>query len=221
MRLDIVNHSSHPDAPVTEMFNLVGGHLYALCARWPGARQVVADLVDQRFYLELVDDLPEAPGALGYHDVDGHGTPYAKVAVNPSLQNGSDWLTGRYSVLSVIEHEADETTLNPIINVWRDLGDGTRETAQEACDAVEDTGYHWRGADQTNFLLPAWFNPFGVAPFDHLGVLAAPFTLSPGGYMIVRSPGGESQQWAKEAVYGADYPDWRRALHTRGARLLG
>ncbi len=174
---------------------------------------MVNALINAGFYLQLEDDLPEAPGALGYHDVDNEGRPYSKVAVNPSLQNGSDWLTGKYSVVSVVGHEALETICDPIVNIWRDIDQNTG-TAQEVCDAVEATGYRYNGMDLTNFVLPAWFNPFGKAPFDYLGELSAPFTMTKGGYMIVRTGGKVTQKFADET------PEWRKTAHGR-ARLLG
>lgn len=218
MRLDIKNSTSHTDVPVAEMYNLVGVQLWHACRAWPGGSHVVDDLIDQGFYLDLVDDLPEAPGALGYHDVDTEGRPYSRVGVNPSLQNGSDWLTGPYSVVSVVGHEAIETVGDPIINIWRAI-DNTTETAQELCDAVEATGYRHNGADLTNFLYPSWFNPFGTAPFDHLGQLPAPFTMTAGGYMIVRSGGSEGERSAR-TVHGREAPEWRESAHVR-ARVLG
>lgn len=213
MRLDIKNASSHKDAPVQQMYDAIGVQLFHFCQRWPGASHVVNDLIDVGFYLQLVDALPEAPGALGYHDVDSEGRPYSRIGVNLSLDNGSDWLTGTYSVVSVVGHEALETVGNPIINIWRDI-DSTTETAQEMCDAVEDTGYRHNGMDLTNFLLPAWFNPFGKAPFDYLGQLTAPFSMTPGGYMIIRTGGKEAQQT------GRAMPPWRNDAHPR-ARQLG
>lgn len=213
MRLDIKNNSSHKDVPVTEIYNAIGVQIFHLCVRWPGANHVVSDLKDSGFYLSLVDTLPEAEGALGYHDIDSEGRPHAKIAVNLSLDNGSDWLTGKYSVASVVGHEALETICDPIINIWRDINE-TTSTAQEACDAVEDTGYKHNGVDLTNFLNPSWFNPFGKAPFDYLGLLTAPFTMTPGGYMIIREGGKTS------SVYGKDQPAWRKTAHAR-ARILG
>lgn len=210
MRLDIKNDSSHPDAPVQEMYTTIGKQIGHFCNHWAGAWHVVRDLNDQGFYLQLVDDLPEAPGALGYHDVDSDGRPYSKVAVNPSLQNGSDWLTGQYSVISIVGHEALETIGDPLCNNWVDL-DQDAETAREMCDAVEDTGRHYHGADITNFLMPAWFNPFGKPPFDDLGLLEAPFTMTAGGYLIVRVGGQVEQETAK------GMPEWRKeAARTRG-----
>lgn len=212
MRLDIVNRTSHPDAPVHQMYDAVGVQLFHFAQRWPGSSHVVVDLMRQGFYLELIDDMPKADaGALGYHDVDTHGRPYSKIAVNPSLTHGSDWLTGPYSVVATVGHEALETVGDPIINIWRDMN-AQQETAQEMCDAVEATGYHHNGMDLTNFLLPSWFNPWGKAPYDYLGQLDAPFTMTPGGYIIVREAGEVSQQTAS-------MPAWRNEAHPRAQQL--
>ena len=213
MHLDVKNQSSHADAPVAEIYRLTQVLLRLFSNRWAGAWHVMADLNDQGFYLALVDDLPEAPGALGYHDVDAEGRPFSKIAVNPSLQNGSSWLNGPYSVVSVVGHEALETVANPIVNLWVDV-DQTTETAREVCDAVEDTQFQHDGSDLTNFLLPSWFNAFGKPPYDFIGALTAPFSRTSGGYMIVRTGGVVSQQW------GETMPEWRKTAHAR-ARMLG
>lgn len=212
--LQIKNLSSHTDVPLAEMTHLVSVQIFHYDARWPGASHVVKDLQLQGFYLALVDDLPEAPGALGYHDIDDEGRPYSKVAVNPSLQNGSDWLTGAYSVVSIVGHEALETVGDPLCNIWRDI-DAHTQTAQEMCDAVEATGYRHDGADLTNFLLPAWFNPFGRAPFDYLGQLTAPFTMTDGGYMLLNKGGTVTQQT------NAQMPDWRKQATRTRASMRG
>lgn len=211
MRLDIVNNTSHADVPVDEIHELVGVQLFHLCqpSRWPEARYVVADLVRQGFYLNLVDDLPEAKDALGYHATDEHGIPYAKVAVGPSLAAGSDWLTGPYSVLSVVGHEAIETCLDPLCNRWVSRGGDDDLVAHEGCDAVQGLNYDHRGCSHSNFVLPAWFNPFGVVPFDYMGTLTAPFQLGDGGYTLVDTGGRVEQQFAVQAP-----PAWR----TQGTR---
>lgn len=214
MRLDIKNNTSYPDAPVHDIWNAIGIQIWHVCRRWPGANHVVDDLIASGFYLELVDDIPEVKGALGYHDVDKEGRPFSRIGVNVSLKHGSDWLTGDYSVVSVVGHEAIETIGNPIVNIWRDI-DGTSSTAQELCDAVEDSQYKHNGMDLTNFLLPSWFNPWGKAPFDFLGALEAPYSMTSGGYMIVMTDGQVNQQ------YGAGgQPAYKQNAHHR-AKLMG
>ena len=48
------------------------------------------------------------------------------------------------------------------------------------------------GLQISNFLHPAWFEPFRHPPgtrYDHLGLLTKPFSLTEGGYMIVKDKG--------------------------------
>lgn len=111
-------------------------------------------------------------------------------------------------------HEALETVGDPLCNIWRDIDPHT-QTAQEMCDAVEATGYRHDGADLTNFLLPAWFNPFGKPPFDYLGQLTAPFTMTDGGYMLLNTGGTVSQQT------NAQMPDWRKQATRTRAGMRG
>lgn len=212
MRIEVKNSTSHKDAPISEIYNAIGVQLFHLAVRWPGAHHVVDDLNDQGFYLNLVDDIPEAPGALGYHSIDDEGRSYSNIAANPSLKNGSDWLTGRYSVASVAGHEALETVCNPIVNIMRDLFDQAgSSTPQEVCDPVEDMIYRHNGVDLSNFVLPSWFNPWAKAPFDYLGGLVEPFQLSPGGYMVVRTGGTEKDKWGSRK--GDAMPEWRRNMY--------
>src|SRR6478609_5619456 len=46
-------------------------------------------------------DNADVAGALGYHDEDPHGRPYARVFVDPTLQNGGSIRTGDLAVSSV------------------------------------------------------------------------------------------------------------------------
>jgi len=169
----------------------------------------------------LVDSLPDAPGAVAYHDVDGHETPVvwlARTACN-SLTSGSD------SVSSALSHELCEAAGDPFVNAWRDDGHGS-EWAQELCDAVQETGYTQDGIAVSNFVLPSFFAPGASGPYDYLGALgrpaiSAPLQTAPGGYQINRTGGGGEVQ-----VFGAIAPRRRaRKAHfssrtsRRGARL--
>ena len=70
------------------------------------------------------------------------------------------------------------------------------------CDAVEEDTFLVDGIEMSNFLHPAWFEPFKHPPgtkFDHLGLLKKPFTLRKGGYLIVKKKGEVSQEFGSEA----------------------
>ena len=79
--------------------------------------------------------------------------------------------------------------IDPIANLWAQADDDT-EYAYEMCDAVEEDTFLVDGIQMSNFLHPAWFEPFKHLPgtkFDHLGLLAKPFSMTKGGYTITIS----------------------------------
>jgi hypothetical protein len=158
------------------------------------------------FVMSVFDDA-DAAGALGYHDVGPDGKPYAKLFLDPILENGGT-LTGEGLSLSVTtSHEALELAGDPGANYWAQMPDGTL-TAREMCDAVEADSYQIGSAPfVSNFLLPNWFGDESPrAGFDHLGKLAEPFTMTPGGYLILMSKGRVSQK------FGAQFPEWKKAV---------
>lgn len=181
------------------------------------------------FPLVLFDD-PDVAGVLGYHEPRG-----AKIFVRPSLDAGSQILSGDAAILQCLCHEAFEALTNMRINRWVDMGNGLL-TAEETADAVEgdklvvtlDDGTEGRGS---NFLLPQWFDAKDdVGPYDWLGNLSAPFAMTPNGYMIVQTavPGSERRVFGRDAaqgngglryLFGENVPDWRRRLKLEHGRI--
>lgn len=139
--------------------------------------------------MAVVDDMDEEPGALGYH-TDVLGVVFGRVLA----QDGADEMT------VTLSHECLEELIDPTCDKWRPIAGTNRLTALEACDAVEADTYEikatilgeTRPVRVSNYLLPRWFDPQangGAGPFDRLAHLGAPFTLLPGGYMLVRDQG--------------------------------
>ena len=121
-------------------------------------------------------DVSDVQGALGYHDVDQNGVPFAKVFVQTSKNAGINWQ-------SVASHEVLETLADANVNTT-DLGADGCQWYQEVGDPVEDKAYARLGVVLSDFATPAWFTPGAQAPYDFLGVLTAPFTVTAGGYAI-------------------------------------
>lgn len=184
--------------------------------------------ISPRAYPIVIVDNDSTPGALGWHAEQG-GRPYGKVMVDPVLQNGGVILYDpknpeNVSISSVLSHEVIETFCDPYVNVWVD-GPQTRHGscyAMEACDPVESSSYAVKvGKNQvsvSNFVCSTYFIqdiPAGTR-LDHLGILTQPFSLAPGGYMVVRQePGTETQ------VFAATPPaEWKMQMkaHKLGAR---
>jgi hypothetical protein len=62
----------------------------------------------------LLDDA-DAADALGYHDLDKHGRPYARVFVNPILENDGTWLRGATSVSATVSHDGGRVSVSDFV----------------------------------------------------------------------------------------------------------
>lgn len=170
-------------------------------AYYPSSQAAPAGAYTVNFYT----DAGQQQNVLGDHYEDPFGRPIGRVFTAPIRASGGGVLDGIGMTISgTAGHEAAEMLGNPSINRWRQMLDG-RETPEEECDAVEGDDYlltlsvSGLKARVPNFLLPSWFDTFGSAPFDHLGLLTAPFSLRPGGYMLVSSPGGPpTPEWGNQ-----------------------
>jgi len=129
-------------------------------------------------------DDADTAGALGYHDLTKDGQPVSKVFVKTTKDAGE--------LVSVTAcHELFEMVIDPIANLWAEAADGT-EYAYEMSDPVEEDVFKVDGIEMSNFVHPAWFEPFKHplgTKFDHLGLLTKPFSMTKGGYMIIKKNG--------------------------------
>lgn len=188
---------------------------------WGGAYRVRAasgpsDIVAGEIACAILDSLPNAPGAVAYHDVAGAEVPVvflARDACNAIL-SGSD------SISSALSHELAETAGDAACNLWIDDGQGS-EWAHELCDAVQDWGYRINGVAVSDFVLPAFFAPGSVGPWNFGALIAggnkltAALQTAPGGYQIKRSAGsGETQVTGRT-------PPHARKCPARHVRRLG
>lgn len=170
-------------------------------SRWAGAYAVRAgasklDIGEGEYVAAFVDALPDAPGAVAYHDRDGRAVPFILLARTQC----SSITSGAGSVAAALSHELLELAGDPYCNAWRDNGKGG-EYAQEMCDAVQEGTYEIDGIAVSNFLFPAFFAPDAAGPYDYLGQIARPLQTAPGGYQIYRNAGGGETQ-----VFGAIGP---------------
>src|SRR5579875_1488200 len=153
----------------------------------------------------ILPSLPNAPGAVAYHDVDGNAVPTAFL--------GLDTCNTLDDVSIAISHEIIETVGDPECDLWVDDGQGN-EWAAELCDAVESNNYTIDLGDGqspirvSDFLLPNFFAPNAPAPYNFLSAIpsgrvtspsvtgspSAPFATASGGYQIKRSSGGGETQ---------------------------
>jgi hypothetical protein len=171
--------------------------------------------------LHLFDSAHQA-GDMGWHQVDAHGHPYAHVYADPSIAAGSGWLTGADAISTTASHEVLELLADPAANGYSFDGD-RRMWAQEVCDAVQADTYGIRAGGRTvavsNFVLPAFFNPWADGPYDHLGVLDRPYSVAKGGYAVVERATADHEIDARRRFaveFDAAMPEWQRELKLHG-----
>jgi hypothetical protein len=149
-------------------------------------------------------DDADTAGALGYHDLTHKGQPISKIFVKTTLE-------AKELVSVTACHELFEMVIDPLANLWAEAHDGT-EYAYEMSDPVEEDTFLVDGIAMSNFVHPAWFEPFNHPPgtkFDHLGLLKKPFSMTKGGYMIIKKKGKVSQ------IYGSKAKEKRFAKENR------
>lgn len=139
-------------------------------------------------------DDADTAGALGYHDLTKDGQPVSKIFVKTTLSD-------KQLVSVTACHELFEMVIDPVANLWAEASDGT-EYAYEMCDAVEEDTFLVDAIQMSNFLYPSWFEPFKHrrgTKYDHLGLLTAPYTMTKGGYEIVKKKGKVSEVFGSKA----------------------
>lgn len=160
----------------------------------------------------FIDD-PDVAGALGYHDLTINGQPISKIFVKTILAAGE-------SVSVTAAHELFEMAIDPIANLWAEDSDGT-EYAYEMSDPIEEETFLVDGIAISNFVHPSWFEPFAHPPntkFDHLGSLSRPFSMTRGGYMIIKKNGQVKNVFgskAKKSRFLAEDRTGHRSEHRR------
>jgi hypothetical protein len=179
--------------------------------------------------VSLLDSYSQA-GILGYHD-EQNDRPEGFVFASPVLDNGGVVLfdpnnANNYAVSATASHEIVELIGDIRADIYCDgpaLPQGS-SYAYELADPVESQNYttyvSYNGTTVkvflSNFVLPNWFDQQSPGSttanpiwYDYLKSLTKPFTMSSGGYMIVRNaPGSET------SVFGYGMPSWKREMKT-------
>lgn len=151
----------------------------------------------------------------GWHIVDGHGRPYAHVFADPTFSAGSDWISGPDAISVTASHEALEMLADPAANEYSFNG-ARRMWSREVCDPVQANTYRITAGGMSvpvsDFVLPAFFNPWADGPFDHRGVLKEAFSIARGGYAVLERATATHERDARsfEVTFDDAVPAWKR-----------
>lgn len=176
--------------------------------RWFGATaQLVFGKPDvTKEMLHFIDTSDQA-SALGYHLDNQFGIPEGFVFIKTTLDDGS-------SPSSCASHEAIEQLIDALANITTPVrwAGHNAAIAYEVGDPVEADTYNIDGVPVSNFVLPNWFVPGSRGPYDFMGKLSAPLTMSSGGYVAW----SDLRRWHQTFA-----PDSKAAkkLHIKHSRL--
>ena len=143
----------------------------------------------KKFDMKLIIKDHARSSDLGYHIEGDKAVAYIFAKDDKEAE-------GEYT--STLSHELLEMIADPNVNLY---GAGKFRLkgkhrvgffALEVCDPVQESYYKIDGVRVQDFVRPEWFEEDhkpGAMKTDHLGVLDAPFTLAPGGYIEVFSKG--------------------------------
>lgn len=173
--------------------------------------------IPKDFVRMTILDNPDQAGALGYHTVGPDGEPTSKIFAKLM----KTVLTGGLSVSACCSHEFLEAFGDPTCLLWDEYDDAGHQIAHELADPVQDDTYEidtgtYGKVSVSNFVLPSYFNPWSIGPWDHMGRLKGPAPkLSPGGYAVISTGSGEKQ------ILG-EVPDWKAGIENNrtAARTL-
>lgn len=160
-----------------------------------------ADILPGERVYTFKNGLPEAPGAIAYHSVDGQGVEFGMQDITACTS-----LYGDGGATSAFSHEALETEGDRGCNGWSDDRQGTLH-ANERCDAVEVQGYAIDAGDGTqatvsNFLLDTWFIPGSPGPYTFMGANGLPGAVEPPAPMTVAAGNGGNYDSVEPAPTG-------------------
>src|SRR5690242_3681433 len=111
-RVRIVNHSTYRprgfDSIMNAMTQAIGVQLRHVASAWGEVVWQIVDAAEQQGFEVALLDNEQQGRDYGYHDVSPQGTPYARVFLDPILQNGGRWLQSELSVSATVSHEVCE-----------------------------------------------------------------------------------------------------------------
>ena len=134
------------------------------------------------------------------------GRPMVKIGTGTILENSGTLITGSLSVSSAISHEICESKKDPYCSFYSTWSSPEKKVSLEVCDPVEGDFYNISVSDGSliavsNFVGVRWFDANGEGPYDFMGKISAPLTMSPGGYLAF----DDGTQ-----IYGDLMPEWKR-----------
>ena len=154
----------------------------------------------------------------GWHDLTRDGKPLAKIflrVLGGETPPGSVSLTATHEIAEMlVDPGLTLCTQRPVYGVY----------SLEVADPVEEEFSTLDGFQMTNFVYPAWFEPFhkpGTAQFDWLRQCTRPFEILRNGYASILRNGRWTDTWGSTAKKRRFLMEGRRGHRTLQRKRAG
>lgn len=228
MQISVINHTTCiPDSDVKIMISACNVLLPQVAKDWNISPLPIVNFRDKNtkspanWVFAMIDVDASQPDALAYHTEIGDNV-VGYILCKTILDNGGVTLykdNQTPTVASALFHELAEALVDPTVNIYWQNGSGDFITG-EVCDPVQDNIVLIPVPDPvhlgkiinvglSDYVLPVWKDTEAArAKFNYLNTLPAPFTMSPGGYMVKLTCGSSEPQY----VWGERVSSWVKDL---------
>ena len=206
IKLALINDGGVPDDVMAVYKTVLEVQIAELKTKWPLPEVDVITTAEPGAWTAIISTKGRKLGADGYHNVTRAGIPFALIVpgsgINPygtyrlgrlAYKSGSVLFPARAEykrsgVLTVLVHEVIEMLVDPFLKTRTEQADPQgRRWLIEVCSTSVMGGYYMKKiAGQLcilpNFSYPSAYDSQGVAPFDYMGVLKKPWTVTARSY---------------------------------------
>lgn len=176
-----------------------------LKTKWPLPEVDVTTVAEPGAWTAIISTKGRKLGADGYHNVTRAGIPFALIVPGSGINPYGTYRLGRLAykigsvlfparaeykrsgVLTVLVHEVVEMLVDPFLKTASKPDSKGRKWLIEVCSTSVMGGYYMKKIAGKfcilpNISYPSAYDLDGVAPFDFMGVLKAPFTVTTKSY---------------------------------------
>ena len=205
IRLALITDADIPADVMAVYKTVLEEQIAELKTKWPLPEVEVITVAEPGAWTAIITTQGRKLGADGYHNVTRAGIPFALIVPGTGRNPYGTYRYGRLAfkigsvlfparaeykrsgVLTILVHEVIEMLVDPFLKTASKPDSKGRKWLIEVCSTSVMGGYYMKKIAGKNCILanysyPSAYELCGVAPFDHMGVLKAPFTVTAKSY---------------------------------------
>ena len=206
IKLALINDAGVSDEVIAVYKTVLEEQIAELKTKWNLPEVDVTTVAEAGAWTAIITTKGRKLGADGYHNVTRAGIPFALIVPGSETYPYGTYRYGkaafkigtklfparaeykRSGVLTVLVHEVIEMLVDPLVKTRTEQTDPQgRKWLIEVCSTSVMGGYYMKKIAGKlcilpNFSYPSAYDSQGVAPFDYMGVLKKPWTVTAKSY---------------------------------------